>query len=141
MEGLHQGLHYRGRPNLDAVLDPLIAKSHLDQATDVIFTGGSAGGLTTYLQIDHVKSRLPAVKTVKGLGDAGWFLDSPTWNGETVSRMEFTYAFNMWNSSTGVNDACIAANNKGGSAWKCIFAQYTYRLRAIDTEIVFFLNK
>ena len=31
----------------------------------------------------------------------------------------------MWNSSTGVNNACIAAN-KGAEEWKCIFAQYTY---------------
>lgn len=33
------------------------------------------------------------------------------------------YAYNMWNSSTGVNDACITANGEG-EEWKCIFAQY-----------------
>ena len=133
VSGLHHGLHYRGRPNLDAVLDSLIAKNQLDKASDVVFTGGSAGGLTTYLQVDHVKSRLPAVKTVKGLGDAGWFLDAPTWNGETVSRTEFTYAFNMWNSSTGVNDACVA--NNAAEAWRCIFAQYTYPHIATPTFV------
>jgi len=125
VEGTHQGLYYRGRPNLDAVLDALIANESLATADAVIFTGGSAGGLTTYLQIDHVKSRLPDVKVVKGLGDAGWFLDALTWNGVNTSRAEFSYAYNMWNSSTGVNDACIAAN-PGDQAWRCIFAQYTY---------------
>jgi hypothetical protein len=33
VEGLHQGLHYRGRPNLDAVLDSLIQKG-LGAATE-----------------------------------------------------------------------------------------------------------
>lgn len=41
---------YRGRPNLDAVLDSLISKG-LGNAKNVVFTGGSAGGLTTYLQV------------------------------------------------------------------------------------------
>eukprot|EP00040_Diaphanoeca_grandis_P028198 m.162258 g.162258 ORF g.162258 m.162258 type:complete len:518 (-) comp31270_c0_seq1:36-1589(-) len=125
VEGLHQGLHYRGRPNLDAVLDSLIANQSLATSEAVVFTGGSAGGLTTYLQIDHVASRLPNVNAVKGLGDAGWFLDALTWNGANVSRTEFSYAYNMWNSSTGVNDACVAAN-AGDEGWRCIFAQYTY---------------
>jgi hypothetical protein len=96
-----------------------------DMLCSVVFTGGSAGGLTTYLQIDHVRARLPRVKTVKGLGDAGWFLDALTWDGHTASRTEFTYAFHMWNSSAGVNDACIAAH-PGQDAWRCIFAQYTF---------------
>ena len=38
----HQGLLYRGRPNLDAVLDSLIIKGLAD-AKNVVFTGGSAG--------------------------------------------------------------------------------------------------
>eukprot|EP00729_Bicosta_minor_P000484 gene484-29709_t len=123
-DGAHDGLMYRGRPNLDAVLDSLISKG-LGNAKNVVFTGGSAGGLTTYLQVDHVRSRLPNVPTVKGLGDAGWFLDTLTWDGVNASRAEFAYAYNMWNSSTGVNDACITANGEG-EEWKCIFAQYAY---------------
>lgn len=103
------------------MLDSLIAKNGLDSADAVIFTGGSAGGLTVYLQIDHVKSRLPKVKKVVGLGDAGWFLDALTWDGINASRTEFSYAYHMWNSSTGVNDACVAANP--GVEWRCIFAQ------------------
>ena len=36
-----------------------------------------------------------------------------------VSRWVFTYM----NSTSGVNDACIAGN--AGSEWKCIFAEHT----------------
>jgi len=125
VDGLHEGLHYRGRPNLDAVLDSLVATSRLDTADAVIFTGGSAGGLTTYLQVDHVASRLPRVPMVRGLGDAGWFLDTLTWDHQNVSRVEFAYAFAMWNASTGVNDRCIASYQQQ-EHWRCIFAQYTY---------------
>ena len=39
----------------------------------------------------------------------------------------------MWNSSTGVNDACIAASV--GQEWRCIFAQYTYSHIATPTFI------
>ena len=39
----------------------------------------------------------------------------------------------MWNSSTGVNDACIAASV--GQEWRCIFAQYTYPHIATPTFI------
>jgi hypothetical protein len=42
LEGTHERLHYRGRANLDAVLDSLFARG-MDAATDVVFTGGSAG--------------------------------------------------------------------------------------------------
>lgn len=107
----------------------------LAQATDIILTGGSAGGLTAYLQADHVAARLtaagvPKISRFAALGDAGFFLDHLAWDGRDVSRSEFSYAFNMWNSTTGVNDACIAANSV--EPWKCIFAQYTLPHIAAD---------
>jgi len=42
-----QPLYFRGRRVLDAVLDTLLAEHGLDQATDVLLSGGSAGGLST----------------------------------------------------------------------------------------------
>jgi hypothetical protein len=134
-EGPHNGLMYRGRANLDAVCmskvlsndcqfvsnQSIVARAHVPRqvidsllvaglcdATDVILTGGSAGGLTAYLQADHVASRLaaagfPPTARFKALGDAGFFLDHLAWDGRDVSRAEFTYAFHMWNSSTGVD--------------------------------------
>jgi len=112
---------------LTVLTDGLCSQKGLATANDVILTGGSAGGLTAYLQADHFAARLaaaaspnPAMKFA-ALGDAGFFLDHLAWDGRDVSRAEFSYAFNMWNSSTGVNDACIAANT--AEPWKCIFAQ------------------
>eukprot|EP00662_Eupelagonemidae_sp_cell21_P057860 gene57860-biopygen67048 len=62
-----KGLHYRGRANLDAALDKLIEECGMAKASDVVFTGNSAGGLATYLQLDHVASRLPSSTKVRGL--------------------------------------------------------------------------
>ena len=44
----------------------------------MVWTGGSAGGLAVYLNLDHVAARVAAVSPkakVIGLGDAGFFLD------------------------------------------------------------------
>jgi hypothetical protein len=43
----------------------------MNMATDVVFTGGSAGGLTAYLNGDYVASMMPAGVRYRVLGDAG----------------------------------------------------------------------
>ena len=50
---------FRGKRNLDALLHELnVTGGLLSNATDVIFTGTSAGGLAVYLHAAYVKSRL-----------------------------------------------------------------------------------
>lgn len=57
-------IHYRGRPLLDALIDYALAGG-LSTATNLLFGGCSAGGLTSYLHADYVASRMPVgVKTV-----------------------------------------------------------------------------
>eukprot|EP00040_Diaphanoeca_grandis_P041529 m.263069 g.263069 ORF g.263069 m.263069 type:complete len:423 (+) comp48404_c0_seq1:27-1295(+) len=124
------GLHYRGRANLDAVLDDLIAKEQLSTATQVVWTGGSAGGLAVYLNADHVASRLPGVD-VKALADGGFFLDHLTMGGVEYDRQVFSEgSTDLWQSVH--NPACLAAN----PAWKCAFAQYTLPHIAIPVYVV-----
>jgi hypothetical protein len=43
----------------------------------VVVGGCSAGGLATLLNIDAVRAMLPPSARVRGLADAGYFLDSP----------------------------------------------------------------
>ena len=55
-----------------------------------------------------------------GMPDSGFFLDveqTPKYH----SNMQWVFTY--MNSTSGVNDACIAAN--AGSEWKCIFAEHT----------------
>lgn len=118
------GLHYRGRANLDAVIDHLVAEEGLARAESVIWTGGSAGGLNVYLNADHVASRLPDVGTFRALADGGFFLDHQTTSGVPYARDIFSQGFTqLWESTSTANDACVAANP--GNEWRCAFAQYT----------------
>lgn len=66
-------LWFRGIRNLDASLDLLFSSWGLDQATEVVLTGGSAGGLSTFLHVDHVAARVKAVApTARVVGNPVW---------------------------------------------------------------------
>ena len=66
-------IYYRGRLILDALFDELFSMRGLDNATEVLFAGCSAGALTTYIHADYItgllSKRAPAAKTV-ALADA-----------------------------------------------------------------------
>lgn len=97
----------------------------LSSSTDVVISGCSAGGLATYLHVDNWADRLvaaaPSVK-VRGMPDSGFFLDS-MYNARPFYHNMMKANFYLFNSSSGVNDACIAANP--GLEWKCYFAEHT----------------
>lgn len=122
---VHDGLHYRGRANLDAALDSLLARG-LANASDVVFTGGSAGGLATFLNLDHVAERMhieaPSARVV-GLADAGFFLDHEVYkgNGRHAYTESMSYLFEM--AAPATNAACQKAHT-GKDAWMCFFAQH-----------------
>jgi len=122
---VHFGLHYRGRANLDAALDSLLARG-LSNASNVVFTGGSAGGLATYFHLDHVAKRVrrwaPSVKVV-GLGDAGFFLDHEVYQGH--GRHEYTENMTyLYDMAAPVTHAACHDAHKGADAWMCFFAQH-----------------
>jgi O-palmitoleoyl-L-serine hydrolase len=97
----------------------------LSKATEVLLSGGSAGGLSAFLHADYVRSHFgPEVKF--GVAPvSGFFLmhDNAQGVDEYPARMQYVY--NMMNSSGGVNQQCRAAQAPG-DAWRCIFAHYSY---------------
>ena len=72
-------VHYRGLRNLDATLDYAFEHLGLDRATELVVTGGSAGGLSTFLHLDHIAERMkasaPSCALVTGAPVVGYFLD------------------------------------------------------------------
>ena len=72
--GTNQTVHFKGIKNLDGVLDFAVANG-LDKATEVVLTGGSAGGLSTFLHADRVAARSPAAAQVRAAPVVGYFLD------------------------------------------------------------------
>merc|ERR1712226_1184939 len=71
-------LTFRGIKNLDATLDWAF-RHGLDKATEFVLTGGSAGGLSTFLHADRIRQRLlahaPSCKHIVAAPVVGYFLD------------------------------------------------------------------
>jgi hypothetical protein len=67
---------FDGFHNLVAIIDMLIADYGLGDATQVLLTGTSAGGIGALWNVDYVASRLPSA-TVKAAPIAGWYLPGP----------------------------------------------------------------
>ena len=72
-------VHYKGLRNFDATLDYAFAHLGLERATEMVVTGGSAGGLSTFLHLDRVAARMergaPACTRTTGAPVVGFFLD------------------------------------------------------------------
>jgi hypothetical protein len=116
-------LYFRGHRIFRALYNNLLTNG-LSNATNLIVTGCSAGGLSTYLHLDEVRQIVPASINVRGLPDAGFFMDLPTFQGTPLIRPEYQYVARMQNVSYGVNSACINAKSPADQ-WQCFMAQYT----------------
>jgi hypothetical protein len=122
-------LYFRGRRIIDAVISYLMENHNLGAAENVLLTGCSAGGLATYLHTDYVgdtlKAKVSTIKKYKAASISGFFLLHNTVEDKPVYPTEMKYIFNLANSTHGVNDACIAAQQPGDE-WKCNFAEEAY---------------
>lgn len=123
-----QEMWMRGKANLDALLHELSTIHGLATATELVLSGGSAGGLAVYYHLDYVAAfvhRSSPAARVTGFPDAGYFADLPSTDGTHVYRGFFQGAdASCWNStlSGGTNAACLAAH--AGEEWKCLMAEY-----------------
>lgn len=125
------GLMYlRGRNIFDAIIDyattaPAGGGLGMGAATEVILSGGSAGGLAVFYNLDHLAALLPKSVRLTGFPDAGFFNDALDVTGVPTYRNNFIGADPVWNvtGSGGTNAKCLAAQAPG-EAWKCLMAQY-----------------
>ncbi|GBG76853.1 hypothetical protein CBR_g23068 [Chara braunii] len=116
-------IFFRGRRIVDAVVDDLMA-SGLNKSTHVMIGGCSAGGLSTFLNCDYIRSRLGDNNAVvKCLSDAGMFLDIPDITGTLTIQPKYERVFNMQNIVSTVDKACLQ-DRSPSSSYKCFFAQY-----------------
>jgi hypothetical protein len=117
-------LYIRGKPILLAIIQHLLQNGMKD-ATDVILTGCSAGGLATYLHADMIPALLPKRIKFKAMADAGYFLDIPTVTGEMWFR-EYMQAIQALHNTSGASNAdCVSRYQGSNEEWKCFYAPYT----------------
>jgi len=117
----------RGKRIQTAVIADLLENHGMKNAANVILTGGSSGGLATYLTCDRVGEQVKTANPTARytcLADAGYFLDHPDIKGNPSTTPLFQSSYYAWNSSSGTNQACVDFYKKTGEDWKCIFAQY-----------------
>jgi len=117
-------LHWRGFRILNGVFKELDANYGWTQATDVLISGCSAGGLTTWLHSQYIYDTYVAPLGIKprnflSMPDSGFFLE---WegNGKYVTAMKWLIEWQ--NTSAALNKECMA-NQKGGEEWRCMLAQ------------------
>ena len=98
----------------------------MDQAEEVLLSGGSAGGLATFLHTDYVHSRMPpSVRKFKSSPVSGFFLQHHDATGAASYPENMKHVFEMQNSTGGVNADCVASL-PAEEQWRCIFANYSY---------------
>ena len=140
LRGLGRQLH-AGIPSLlrrvrllERALDTLQQRFGLADARRLVVTGGSAGGLSTFLHVDRIADRLKAAQSTQAaliarkappqvvrLPNAGFFIDGPT---DEPSKPAFAtlvqYGVSMFNATPALSAACKAAH--AGEEWKCWLA-------------------
>ena len=76
----NETLYFRGIKNLDATIEWAFAHAGLGNATEFVLTGGSAGGLSTFLHSDRVAKRVrdgaPNVQKIVSAPVVGYFRDT-----------------------------------------------------------------
>jgi hypothetical protein len=128
-------LYFRGKLILDALVKHLLSNG-MEDATDVILTGCSAGGLATYLHADYVPSLLPDRVNYKAMADAGYFLNIPNVQGVMLYEFYMQAVNSLHNMTGGSNKDCVS-HYQDVEEWKCVFAPYTFQF--IKTQL-FILN-
>ena len=114
-------LHFKGKNNLDALMADLLTKQAMDQATEVVISGGSAGALAVYLHADAIRKVLPKSAKVVAMPDDGFFMDNDQSRAHGwVSKQRWTYE--AQNGSAGVPAECLGRYRKD-EQWNCFMAQ------------------
>ena len=94
-------LYFRGWKNLEATLDYAFQKLGMAKATQVVLTGGSAGGLSTFLHADYVAERVrkeAPLAFTKAMPVVGYFLDHKNFAGTSQSYPAWMdYIYHMQN--------------------------------------------
>lgn len=120
--GVPAPIYYRGARIVKAVIANLLA-SGLSAATDVVVTGCSAGGLSTYLHADRWAAALPPTARFAAMADSGFFLDFNATGSNLTYTERMIWTFQNGNITAMLPPACLALYPPS-EGWRCFMAQY-----------------
>lgn len=114
-------IFFRGKRIMDANIADLLAHRDLGDASRVVLSGHSAGGLATYLHADYLRTLLPStLKMYSAVPDAGFFLDHADTTGKRSFGEGMRATFALANCTGSFNAKCLAEANADTD---CIFPQ------------------
>jgi len=119
-------LHFRGRANLGSTITAL-KRQGLSSATEVLFSGASAGAVAILYNSGYLKSQMPASATVKFAPISGYFHNGPTASGGTsplATRLQAGYQPGVHNAIPIPGNECM--NSGAMSSASCLLPNNTY---------------
>ena len=121
-------LWFRGRANVQAILDDLRANHGLARASDVLLTGNSAGGLAVYWNADRLAAALAPAR-VTAAPDSGFFFTSAMFE---PWRAALRWVVAQMDALGGLNQNCVGnVTAAGGDPASCAFVEVAAKY--IDT--------
>lgn len=114
---------FRGYNNTKAALE--FAREHLGlfDASEIILSGGSAGGQAVYIWSNYLRSYFPKKIKLLGISDAGLFID--VYNGIAKCRLfRFLNQMVALNTNSKQLDLYRGCPFKNSQIWKCMMAEY-----------------
>jgi hypothetical protein len=135
------GLYFSGHLVFQAVVEALIANHGMGDATDIILSGASAGGIGVWINVDWLAARLPSARVVAA-PIAGFYYYAYPYTGvnHTSSILsDFTppawpQHYALWQSY--VPPACAAALNNTLGPWACMLSNYSLPYIGADAFVV-----
>jgi len=126
-EGGQQKLYLRGHRILYRVIEVLISDYGLNDATEVLLSGCSAGGLSVFIHCNEIGDLLHSINPnikYRCMPGTGFFLDSPSAAGENVFPDKIKNAFSLHEALGGTSEECRL--RYPNALWKCFLAEHTY---------------
>lgn len=116
--------YFSGHLNIQRALTVLDNKFGFGDATEVLLSGSSAGGLGTLVHADWLTDLLkPRGVRVAANPMAGWFMDVPTFMNQTIPvGGGLNVLFEEWGSF--VDASCNASRTQGSDPGHCFLGEY-----------------
>lgn len=108
---------------LDAFLDDILSKG-LNSASDFIVGGCSAGGLTVWLHLDYIRSRVPTSVRVAGVPQCGFFMDLPQYTGVPGYTPLYRTVYEIQDINTTRTMSAECLEKYSSEQWRCFMAEY-----------------
>ena len=129
-------LHFRGKRNLEAVLETITEQYGFHEAEHILLSGCSAGGMSAYLHSNAIEAYsravAPKLTTFKTAPCSGMFLDYQNEAGVHVWANEISHIVELTNMTSGFDAGCVAEHG-----WRCVFPLVAYQY---ITAPVFVMN-